>query len=34
MRNTLLELEQLPWYIELAGKKNEWSLGFVFEESG
>ena len=21
-----LELEQLPWYIELEGKKNEWSL--------
>ena len=26
-----LELEQLPWYIELEGKKNEWSLSFVFE---
>ena len=26
-----LELEQLPWYIELKGKKNEWSLRFVFE---
>ena len=26
-----LELEQLPWYIELNGKKNEWSLRFVFE---
>ena len=26
-----LELEQLPWYIQLAGKKNEWSLRFVFE---
>ena len=25
------ELEQLPWYIELEGKKNEWSLRFVFE---
>ena len=25
-----LELEQLPWYIELEGKKNEWSLRFVF----
>ena len=25
-----LELEQLPWYIQLAGKKNEWSLKFVF----
>ena len=26
-----LELEQLPWYIELEGRKNEWSLRFVFE---
>ncbi len=26
-----LELEQLPWYILLEGKKNEWSLRFVFE---
>ena len=26
-----LELEQLPWYIELEGNKNEWSLRFVFE---
>ena len=26
-----LVLEQLPWYIELEGKKNEWSLRFVFE---
>ena len=26
-----LELEQLPWYIKLDGKKNEWSLRFVFE---
>ena len=26
-----LELEQLPWYIELEGSKNEWSLRFVFE---
>jgi len=26
-----LELEQLPWYIELVGKKNDWSLRFVFE---
>ena len=26
-----LELEQLPWYIYLEGKKNEWSLRFVFE---
>ena len=27
----ILELEQLPWYIKLQGKKNEWSLKFVFE---
>ena len=26
-----LELEQLPWYVELEGKKNDWSLRFVFE---
>ncbi len=26
-----LELEQLPWYIFLEGKKKEWSLRFVFE---
>ena len=26
-----LELEHLPWFIELEGKKNEWSLRFVFE---
>ena len=26
-----LELEQLPWYIELEGNNNEWSLRFVFE---
>ncbi len=26
-----LELEQLPWHIELEGKKNEWNLRFVFE---
>ena len=26
-----LELEQLPWYIQLEGKKYEWSLRFVFE---
>ena len=25
-----LEIEQLPWFIELEGKKNEWSLRFVF----
>ena len=28
-----LELEQLPWYIHLEGKKNEWSLRFVFDLS-
>ena len=26
-----LALEKLPWYIQLEGKKNEWSLRFVFE---
>ena len=26
-----LKLEQLPWYIELKGNKNQWSLRFVFE---
>ena len=26
-----LELEQLPWFIQLEGTKNEWSLRFVFE---
>ena len=26
-----LEIEQLPWYAELDGKKNEWSLRLVFE---
>jgi hypothetical protein len=26
-----IKLEQLPWYIELEGKKNEWSLRFVFQ---
>ena len=26
-----LQLEQLPWYIELEGNKTEWSLRFVFE---
>ena len=26
-----LELERLPWYIELKGEKNDWSLRFVFE---
>ena len=27
----ILELEQLPWYIELKGNKYEWSLRFIFE---
>ena len=27
----ILELEKLPWYIQLEGKKDEWSLRFVFE---
>ena len=26
-----LVLEHLPWFIELEGKKNSWSLRFVFE---
>ena len=26
-----LELEQLPWHIQLEGKKDEWSLRFIFE---
>ena len=26
-----LELVNLPWFIQLEGKKNEWSLRFVFE---
>ena len=26
-----LEIEKLPWYIELEGKKNEWGLRLVFE---
>jgi len=26
-----LEIEQLPWYIKLEGKKKEWSLRFVFD---
>ena len=26
-----LEFEQPPWYIELEGKKNEWSLQFVLK---
>ena len=26
-----LEIEKLPWYLELNGKKNEWNLRLVFE---
>ena len=26
-----LEIEKLPWYAELEGKKNEWNLRLVFE---
>ena len=26
-----LELEQLPWFIVLEGRKNEWSLKLIFE---
>ena len=26
-----LEIEQLPWYVELEGKKNEWNLRLIFE---
>ena len=26
-----IEFEQLPWHIVLEGKKDEWSLSFVFE---
>ena len=28
-----LEIEKLPWYIELEGKKNEWNLRLIFESS-
>ena len=28
-----LEIEDLPWYIELDGKKNEWNLRLVFESN-
>ena len=28
-----LEIEQLPWYAELEGKKNEWNLRLIFESS-
>ncbi len=26
-----LEIEKLPWFIELDGKKDKWSLRFIFE---
>jgi len=26
-----LEIEQLPWYAELDGKKNDWNLRLIFE---
>ena len=26
-----LEIEQMPWYAELEGKKYEWSLRLIFE---
>ena len=29
--SSTLELEKLPWYIQLEGKKNKWRLRFVFE---
>ena len=28
-----LEIEQLPWYAELEGKKSEWNLRLIFESS-
>jgi len=28
-----LEIEQLPWYAEMEGKKNEWNLRLIFESS-
>tara|TARA_Y100000991_G_scaffold51122_1_gene37071 strand:- start:475 stop:846 length:372 start_codon:yes stop_codon:yes gene_type:complete len=28
-----LEIEQLPWYAELEGKKNDWNLRLIFESS-
>ena len=26
-----LEIEQMPWYAELEGKKNEWNLRLIFD---
>jgi len=28
-----LEIEQLPWYAELEGKKHEWNLRLIFEST-
>ena len=28
-----IEIEQLPWYAELEGKKHEWNLRLIFESS-
>ena len=28
-----LEIEQLPWYGELEGKKHEWNLRLIFEST-
>ena len=28
-----LEIEQLPWYAELEGNKDEWNLRLIFESS-
>ena len=28
-----LEFERLPWYVELEGTKNKWSLRFIFESN-
>ena len=28
-----LEIEQMPWYVELEGNKYEWNLRLIFESS-
>ena len=28
-----IEIEQMPWYVELEGKKYEWNLRLIFESS-
>ena len=28
-----IEIEQLPWYVELEGKKYEWNLRLIFEST-